>query len=217
MKHLIKQVPLFTDLAEEDLDTITKHATRRQFKKNTIILNEGDATDSLYIVEKGKAKAFLTSQNGREIILGMIGEGSCFGEVALLDGEPRSAHVMTLEPSEFLIIAHDDFQQCLKDNINIAVKLLSALVERNRELTGSIKNLALSSIYRRMVNLFLKMAVEKDDVLIIEEKLTQQQIANLIGSSREMVNKIIQDLIEGDYINIENKKISILKKLPSGW
>ncbi len=217
MNKLLSEVPFFANLSEENLEIITKHAIRRSFPKNATIINEGDQTDSLYVVEKGKAKAFLTDRSGREIVLGIIPEGSYFGEIALLDREPRSANVMTLEPSTFLIISHNDFQQCLKDNIEIAMNMLSALTERIRDLTGSIKSLALSNVYRRIVNTLLKMAVEKDGKLMIEDKLTQQDIANMVGSSREMVNKIFHDLIEGGYVSTKNKQITIHKKLPSGW
>ncbi len=217
MKELMSQVPFFSNLSDEDLETITKHAIRRSFPKNAAIINEGDHTDSLYVVEKGRAKAFLTDRNGREIVLGIIPQGSYFGEIALLDSEPRSANVMTLEPSSFLIISRSDFQQCLRDNIDIAMNMLSALTDRIRDLTGSIKSLALSNVYRRIVNTLLKMAIEKDGVLIVEEKLTQQDIANMVGSSREMVNKIFHDLVEGGYISSKSKQITIHKKLPSGW
>ena len=213
----MSEVPFFSNLSEENLEIITKHAIRRSFPKNATIINEGDQTDSLYVVEKGKAKAFLTDRSGREIVLGIIPQGSYFGEIALLDREPRSANVMTLEPSTFLIISQNDFQQCLRDNIEIAMNMLSALTERIRDLTGSIKSLALSNVYRRIVNTLLKMAVEKDGKLLIEDKLTQQDIANMVGSSREMVNKIFHDLIEGGYISTKNKQITIHKKLPSGW
>ena len=217
MNKLMSEVPFFSNLSEENLEIITKHAIRRSFPKNATIINEGDQTDSLYVVEKGRAKAFLTDRSGREIVLGIIPEGSYFGEIALLDREPRSANVMTLEPSTFLIISHNDFQQCLSENIEIAMNMLSALTERIRDLTGSIKSLALSNVYRRIVNTLLKMAVEKDGKLFIEDKLTQQDIANMVGSSREMVNKIFHDLIEGGYISTKNKQITIHKKLPSGW
>lgn len=217
MNKLLSEVPFFANLSEENLEIITKHAIRRSFPKNATIINEGDQTDSLYVVEKGRAKAFLTDRSGREIVLGIIPQGSYFGEIALLDREPRSANVMTLEPSTFLIISHNDFQQCLTENIEIAMNMLSALTERIRDLTGSIKSLALSNVYRRIVNTLLKMAVEKDGKLKIEDKLTQQDIANMVGSSREMVNKIFHDLIEGGYISTKNKQITIHKKLPSGW
>ena len=217
MKELMGKVPFFSNLSDEDLETITKHAIRRSFPKNATIINEGDQTDSLYLVEKGRAKAFLTDRNGKEIVLGIIPQGSYFGEIALLDSEPRSANVMTLEPCSFLIITRNDFQQCLRDNIDIAMNMLSALTDRVRDLTGSIKSLALSNVYRRIVNTLQKMSIEEGDVLVVQEKLTQQDIANMVGSSREMVNKIFHDLTEGGYISSKNKQITIHKKLPSGW
>ncbi len=135
----MSKVSFFSNLSDEDLETITKHAIRRSFPKNATIINEGDQTDSLYVVEKGRAKAFLTDRNGKEIVLGIIPEGSYFGEIALLDSEPRSANVMTLEPCSFLIISRSDFQKCLQDNINIAMNMLSALTDRVRDLTEALK------------------------------------------------------------------------------
>lgn len=215
--HLLGAVPLFESLTEPELQTISSHAIRRSFPKNTTIIHEGDETDSLYIIEQGKAKAFLTNRMGREIVLSLIQEGSCFGEIALLDSAPRSASVMTTAPSTLLVITRKDFEQCLADNIHIATNIIRTLTERVRELTDNIKNLALSDVYSRMVSTLYKLAEEQGEVFVVNEKLTQQDIANMVGASREMVNKIMHDLVKGGYITTKNRQIIIHKKLPSGW
>ncbi len=214
---MLKNIPLFSNLAESDLAILSSHAVTKKFAKNTIIINEGDETDSLYIILSGKIKAFLSDEHGKEIILDMAGPGEYFGEVALLDEAPRSASVMTLEPSSFLIISKGDFKNCVAKNPDIAISLIKELTHRIRVLTSSVKGLALRDIYGRVAETLLNLAAEEKGTLVISERPTQQELANMVGASREMVSRILKDLTTGGYIEVEDKKITIKRKLPSGW
>ena len=214
---MLKNVPLFSRLAESDLAILSSHAVTKKFLKNTIIINEGDETDSLYVILSGKVKAFLSDEHGKEIILATEGQGEYFGEIALLDEAPRSASVMTLEPSSFLIISKSDFRDCVAKNPDIAINLISELTHRIRMLTGNVKGLALRDVYGRVVETLLNLAKEKDGRLTITDKLTQQDLASMVGASREMVNRILRDLTTGGYITIEDRKITITKRPPAGW
>ncbi len=214
---MLKNIPLFSNLAESDLAILSSHAVTKKFAKNTIIINEGDETDSLYIILSGKIKAFLSDEHGKEIILDMAGPGEYFGEVALLDEAPRSASVMTLEPSSFLIISKDDFKNCVAKNPDIAISLIKELTHRIRVLTSSVKGLALRDVYGRVAETLLNLATEENGTLTISERPTQQELANMVGASREMVSRILKDLTSGGYIEVEDKKITIKRKLPSGW
>ncbi len=214
---MLKNIPLFSNLAESDLAILSSHAVTKKFAKNTIIINEGDETDSLYIILSGKIKAFLSDEHGKEIILDMAGPGEYFGEVALLDEAPRSASVMTLEPSSFLIISKGDFKNCVAKNPDIAISLIKELTHRIRVLTSSVKGLALRDVYGRVAETLLNLATEENGTLTISERPTQQELANMVGASREMVSRILKDLTSGGYIEVEDKKITIKRKLPSGW
>ena len=214
---MLKSIPLFSGLAESDLAILSSHAITRTFAKNTIIINEGDKTDSLYVILSGKVKAFLSDEHGKEIILDIEGPGEHFGEIALLDEAPRSASVMTLESASFLIISKEDFKDCVAKNPDIAISLIKELTHRIRLLTGSVKGLALRDVYGRVAEALLNLATEENGTLIISERPTQQELANMVGASREMVSRILKDLTSGGYINVEDKRITITKKLPAGW
>ncbi|MFQ5936118.1 MAG: Crp/Fnr family transcriptional regulator [Acidiferrobacterales bacterium] len=210
-------MPLFASLAQADLATVSGHAVTKTFPRNTIVINEGDTTDSLYVILTGKVKVFLSDEQGREIILDIEGPGEYFGEIALLDDAPRSASVMTLEPSRFSIISKSDFKECLAKNPDIAITLIKELTHRIRMLTDNVKGLALRDVYGRVARTLSNLATAENGNFVISEKLTQQDIANMVGASREMVSRILKDLATGGYIRVEDKRITIKKKLPAGW
>lgn len=214
---MLGNIPLFSSLSESDLQALSDHAVTRTFPKNAIIINEGDTSDSLYIIASGKVKVFLSDEHGKEIILDIQGPGEYFGEIALLDDAPRSASVMTLDASSFSIISKNNFQEYLGKNPDIALRVIRELTRRIRMLTASVKGLALRDVYGRVATALSHLATAEDEKLVIHEKLTQQDIANMVGASREMVSRIFKDLTAGGYIKIEDKKIIIQKKLPAGW
>jgi CRP/FNR family cyclic AMP-dependent transcriptional regulator len=192
------------------------HGIARSFPKNSIIVNEGDATDSLYIIMEGRVKAFVSDDEGREVILSTQGPGEYFGEM-VLDQGPRSASVMTLEPSRFLVVPKEDFRDFVLKNPAFSVSLIEKLISRVRSLTENVKSLALMDVYGRVARLLLELADEVDGVLVIEERLTQQDIANRVGASREMVSRILKDLSIGGYIAQTRERIVLLKKPPAHW
>ena len=192
------------------------HGIARSFPKNAIIVNEGDATDSLYIIVEGRVKAFVSDDEGREVILSTQGPGEYFGEM-VLDQGPRSASVMTLEPSKFLVVPKADFREFVLKNPAFSVSLIEKLISRVRSLTESGKSLALMDVYGRVARLLLELAQQVDGVLVIEERLTQQDIANRVGASREMVSRILKDLSVGGYISQTRERIVLLKKPPAHW
>jgi CRP/FNR family cyclic AMP-dependent transcriptional regulator len=203
-------------LTESHLRELAKHGVSRTFRKNTVVINEGDATDSLYIILSGKVKVYLADEAGKEVVLNIEGPGSYFGEM-VLDGGPRSASVMTLETSTFSVVTQSEFKKFLTENPGIAVHIIEKLIARTRALTDSVKSLALLDVYGRVARLLLELAQEQEGKLVIAEKLTQQDIANRVGASREMVSRILNDLSRGGYIEIAGKKITITKKPPARW
>jgi CRP/FNR family cyclic AMP-dependent transcriptional regulator len=215
--QILKNIPIFSSLNEIELNQMTEAAIRKTFSKNTVLINEGDETDSLYIICSGKVKAIINDENGKEVILSIFGPGEYFGEIAFIDGERRSATIITREPTEVLIISSGVFRNILSSNPNIAFNLLVGAVKRLREANKQIESLALMDVYGRVARLLVHYAKPKGDKLFIDEKLTHQEIANMTGSSREMVSRIFKDLMNGEYISIENRHITINKALPYSW
>ena len=188
----------------------------RSYPKNTVIITEGDSSDSLFVVLSGKVKAFVSDSEGHELILDTQGPGDYVGEMAL-DGKPRSASVVTLEPTTFSVVQREPLRDAIRRNPDFAVEMLSKVMERARDATDNVKNLALLDVYGRVARLLLNMAVETDGKLRIPEKITQQEIAERVGASRDMVSRIFRDLTVGGYISVENRIITINKKPPARW
>ena len=209
------QKPPFLGLTEQDIAALSRRAVTRAFPKNTIILNEGDQTDSLYIIVSGRVKVFLANEEGKEIVLDTQGPGEYFGEMVLDEG-PRSASVMTLEPCRFQLIPKDDVKALLQSHPDFAMHLVRKLIWRGRVLTEHVKSLALKNVYERFSKLLNELSVPEDGKRVLE-KLSQQEMANRIGASREMINRIIKDLTTGGYITVEGPRIVIHKPLPANW
>ncbi|HWP88709.1 MAG TPA: Crp/Fnr family transcriptional regulator [Burkholderiales bacterium] len=211
-----QQRPPFLGLSEQDIAALSRRAVTRAFPKNTIILNEGDQTDSLYIILSGRVKVFLANEEGKEIVLDTQGPGEYFGEMVLDEG-PRSASVMTLEPCRFQLIPKDDVKALLQSHPDFAMHLVRKLIYRGRVLTEHVKSLALQNVYGRFAKLLNEMAVPQDGKRVLQEKLSQQELANRVGASREMINRIVKDLTTGGYISVDGQRIVIHKPLPANW
>ena len=215
---ILQQVELFRGLSNEELETLSGSSTSRSFPKNTVVIHENDPADSLFIIESGKVKVSCSDKNGKEFIMNTQGEGDYFGELALLDDSTRSASVRTVEKSSFCIIFKDNFNRVLDEHPNIARKLIRNLAARVRKLTADVKSLALQDVYGRVANVLMDLAEERGDgSLYIPEKLTQQDIADRVGASREMVARILKDLTIGDYIRFEGRHIIINSRLPAKY
>lgn len=206
----------FKGLKESDLQAISARAVTRPFPKNAVVVTEGDRSDSLYIILSGRVKYYVSDEQGKEIVLSEAGPGEYFGEISLDEG-PRSASVMTLEPTRFSVVPHEDFRKFLAQSPEFAFDLIGKLIQRVRALTDNVKSLALMDVYGRVARMLLELATERDGVLTIEGKPTQQDLANRVGASREMISKIMKDLEAGAYIKVEPKRIVIAKSLPRGW
>jgi len=199
-----------------DLRDFAQHAVSRTYPKNTVVVTEGDRTDSLYIIVSGKVKIYVSDENGKEIVLNESGPGEYFGEMVLDEG-PRSASVMTLEPTRFMVVPKEDFKEFVGKSPEFALHLICKLIKRVRALTNDVKSLALMDVYGRVARMLLDLAVDRDGVLVIEKKPTQQEMANRIGASREMISRILGHLTSGGYIEVERDRIKIARALPRAW
>jgi len=190
--------------------------TVRSYPKHAILIQEGDKSDQLYVVLSGKLKVYLADSEGKEIIVDMLGPGQYFGEMAL-EGEPRSASVMALEPAKLAIVEREEFKRFLADNPDAAYALIVTLIRRARNLTRAVGDLALLDVYGRVARLLLDNAREEGGQLVVAGRMTQQEIAKRVGASREMVWRILDDLRQGEYIAVQDGRIVIRQQLPKRW
>jgi len=215
MQH---RIALFEGLAPESLERLMSRSVERSYPKQTVVIHEGDDPTGMYVIVSGRARAYLTDANGKEFVLATLGENEYFGELSLLDDEPRSASVATIEACRLLVLSRSTFEECLLQHPDLALQLLKGLARRVRRLTESARTLALKDVFGRITALMQDLAVDRDGVLVIEERLTHQEIARRIGSSREMVSRILKDLETGGYIGVDAAhRLAIRRKLPSSW
>ena len=203
-------------LAPETLRAIASTGVVRSYPKNAILINEGDVGDSLYILLSGRVKVYASNAAGREVVIAFHGPGEYVGEMSL-DGSPRSASVLTLEPTTCALVTRASFRQFILAHPDFALHLIERLIQRVRLTTENVKSLALSDVYGRLVKLLLALAVERDGNLVVPEKLTQQDIAERVGASRDMISRLLKDLIAGGYLSVQDRTITVLKKPPPGW
>ena len=213
----LERVDLFAGLEAEALQRLRDGARMRVYPAGSIVVNQGDEGNGLYIVQSGRLKVFLMDEQGREVTLSLLGPGDYFGELALIDDEPRSASVMALERSELTQIARGTFHALMEEQPSCRQRVMRNLAGQVRTLTESVRVMALVDVFGRMSRLFETLAVERHGAMVIEQRLTQQDIANFVGASREMVNRILRDLVTGGYISMEHQQIQLLKKLPARW
>ena len=208
----LKAVPFFTQLSDRELDVIRAVASEKSYAKNAVVLTEGEMGDSLYMIQSGKVKVFIGDEEGREIILKILGPGAFFGEMSMIDKQPRSASVTTIEASTFQVLTHVMFEKCVEQEPRIATMVMQILAQRVREADRKIGTLALMDVYGRVASTLLELAVYQDGKLVVGEKLSQQDLANMVGASREMVNRILKDLVDRGCISIESKNITIINR-----
>ncbi|MCA3217249.1 MAG: Crp/Fnr family transcriptional regulator [Burkholderiales bacterium] len=189
----------------------------RSFPKNTVIINEGDRGESMFVVLSGKVKVYVSDDGGREMILDIYGAGDYVGEMSL-DGRPRSASVMTLEPTICAVVTRSALKDAVASSPDFAMKLIDTLIERARIATDNVKNLALMDVYGRVARLLLSLAKEQPDgKLVVPERMTQQDIADRVGASRDMISRIFKDLTVGGYVTVVDRVITINRKPPARW
>jgi CRP/FNR family cyclic AMP-dependent transcriptional regulator len=206
---VLKAVPLFASFPEDQLRMLTTVVSRKSVTRSTMVMAAGDATDSLYIVLSGRLKVMMSDAEGKEVILAILGPGEFFGEMGLIDDEPRSASVVALEACELLGITKRDFKKALAENFEMTMAVMRGLVRRLREADRKIGSLALLDVYGRVARLLLDMAETIDGEKIVTKRLPKQDIAKMIGASREMVSRVMKDLQLGGYIEVRGSNIVV--------
>lgn len=207
---------MLAGLDPEALGALVGQATVRSYRANTVIMEKGDEASALYVVLSGRARVFSADDKGKEYVLNELGPGDYLGELALIDDCTRTASVVTLVPSRFLVIPKASFRAFLTSSPSVALHLIKALAARVRKLTEEVERLALCDVYGRLVDALNSRAVEENGRLITDA-LTQRDLAALVGASREMISRIFKDLKSGGYISLEGKRVVIHRKLPERW
>lgn len=207
-------------LQDDVLRAIAERGGVRHFPANAVLVTEDDLSDSLFIILRGRVKAYGAGPDGREVIYSTQTVGEYFGEMTL-DGGPRSASVMTLEPTSCAVVPGAEVRDFLVHHPDFALHLVRKLIHLARASTDQVKSLALDDVYGRMARLLRSLgraeSEAEPDVLLLPDKMTQQEIAERIGSSREMVSRVFKPLTEGGYVEIRGGRIAVLKKLPARW
>jgi CRP/FNR family cyclic AMP-dependent transcriptional regulator len=197
---VLRNVPLFSGLEESELERLARVAGRRRVGRGEQVVRAGETADAFLIMLTGRAKVTNFDEEGREVILAWLGPGEFFGEMGLIDDSPRSASVIAVENCELMVLGKQEFQRCMQDNFQVAQKLMQILVRRLREADRHIESLALLDVYGRVARLLLDLSEEEGGRRVVRQKISKQDMARMIGASREMVSKVMRDLELGGYI-----------------
>ncbi len=211
--------PTVEVLQDSLLKAIAARGGVRHYPANTVLVTEDDLADTLFIILSGQVKAYGANAEGREVVYSTQGAGEFFGEMTL-DGKARSASVMTLVPTSCAVVPGADLRDFLAQHPDFALHLVKSLIARLRESTGTVKSLALDDVYGRIARLLNRLAKtdgQNKTLRVVQDKLTQQDIAERVGSSREMVSRVFKPLLEGGYVEMRDGRVVLLKKLPARW
>ncbi|SFL60135.1 Crp/Fnr family transcriptional regulator [Pelosinus propionicus] len=211
----LREIPVFSKLPENQLEIIHNHTIERRFRKGMIVFHEGDAGEGFHYVKSGKVKVLRTSDDGREHIIKILGAGEIFAEVLMFNNQPYPATAVAVEPSCIGIIRNVDLEQLVLTNNELALQLIKALSQRLIYAQQKIKNLALNDVMSRTIEVLLRLSQEQGDIKdngIIELALdlSRQDLANLVGTTRETVTRTLSSLKKDKYIDFDGQKIKIL-------
>ena len=212
---LIRRVPLFSMLTESQAIAVADAVVKRRFKRGEVIVEQGKKSNALFILLNGRARVVTADSRGREVILATLQPGDHIGEMSLIDNEPHSATVRAEVQTDVLMLGRIEFARCLPENSSMAYAVMRGLVQRLRHADRKIESLALMDVYGRVARALLEFATETGDgEMLIREKISRQDIAKMVGASREMVSRVMKDLEERGFIQTqENGSIVVKERL----
>ncbi len=209
--QLLRRVSIFDNLSDENLAELGNHLKPIDVSRDTLIVGQDDVGDALYIIRSGRVKVVLYGESGREVILTIFRDGDFFGEMSLLDGRPRSASVIAQEKSQVLRLSREDFALHLQEYPNTALKVLSEMCKRLRHADEVIGNLALLDVYGRVARILLDLAKDVGETgeegVVIKQRPTQQELASMIGTSRETVSRVLSEFQRRGFISMQGKRV----------
>jgi CRP/FNR family transcriptional regulator, cyclic AMP receptor protein len=204
-------VALFRGLERHELAAFAAVTRERGYPRGSVIVFEDDPGDALFIVREGRVKVVLIGEDGREVILGILGEGDHFGELSLIDGQPRSAHVIAMEEARLLVLRREDFRQRVQESPRVAWALMQELSRRLRRADEQIGSLVLLDVNGRIARLLLAR-LSSDEISAKGKRLTHQQIAQMVGASRETVSRAMKDFQERGWIAVERRQVVVMNR-----
>lgn len=209
--EVLRRVPLLAALGDAELEAFAPFLRERRYPRGSMVLAQGDSGESLYLIAAGQVKVVLIHEDGREVILSVLGEGAFFGEMALLDQEPRSAHVVAMTDSMLLQLRREDFQARLRSGPDVAIALLRELSRRLRRADETIASLMLLDVNGRIANLLLELADEEGGERITQ-RLTHATIGQMVGASRETVSRTMRSLVNREILRVSRREILLLDR-----
>ena len=209
---LIRRVPLFSLLTNEQAQAIADGVVKRRFRRGELVVEQGRKSNALFILLNGRARVLTADQRGREVILAVLEAGDYVGEMSLIDNEPHSATVRAEVQTDMLILGRTEFARCLPENSSLSYAIMRGLVRRLRSADRQIESLALLDVYGRVARTLLEMAEDVDGVKLIRNKVSRQDMAKVVGASREMVSRVMKDLEERGAIETQETGSVIIKE-----
>jgi CRP/FNR family cyclic AMP-dependent transcriptional regulator len=209
---LIRRVPLFSLLTNEQAQSIADSVIKRRYRRGEIIVEHNRKSNALYILLTGRARVLTSDSRGREVILAVLQPGDYVGEMSLIDNEPHSATVRAEVQTDMLVLGRTEFARCLPENSSLSYAILRGLVQRLRNADRQIESLALLDVYGRVARSLLDMAEQDGDQLLIRNKVSRQDMAKIVGASREMVSRVMKDLEERGVIHTQENGSVIIKE-----
>jgi CRP-like cAMP-binding protein len=204
-QELLKRIPLFAALNMAQLDALSSSLSKQRFKRNECVIRFGETSNSLYIILNGKARVQMSNEKGRDVILAKLKAGDYVGEMSLIDGQPHSATVVADEKLDTLVLSREGFAQCVSSSTSISFDIMVGLVKRLRDANQKISSIALQGVYGRVAQILFDSAVPNEDgQLFIRDKLTNLDLARMVGASREMVSRVMKDFEQQSLIEVLN-------------
>ncbi|MCW2311548.1 Crp/Fnr family transcriptional regulator [Rhodoferax antarcticus] len=199
---LLRRVPIFSGLTASQMSHLSKTVVKQRFKRGELIIEQGRISGALFIILSGRARVIMSDRCAKEVILNTLGQGDYVGEMSLIDGKAHSASVKTEVQTDVLVLSHAEFVRCLAENQTIAVWIMKGLVQRLRQSSDKVISLALMDVYGRVAKVLMDAAQPRGDQgLLICDKMTRQDIAKMVGASREMVSRVMRDFEDQGFIN----------------
>lgn len=191
----LRNLPIFESVSDDRLQPIARACSLQRVDRNAVVMRAGDTIENVYFVLRGTLRVLVSDPDGREVILSILGPGELFGEMGVIDGLSRSATVVASEHCDLVVIAKADFKRCLAENFDVSLSIMRGLVQRLRAADKAIESLALLDVYGRVARLLLEMAEPgPDGHRVVTRKVTKQDMAKMVGASREMVSRVMKDL-----------------------
>ena len=209
---LIRRVPLFSMLTNEQAQSIADAVVKRRLRRGELVVEQGRKSNALFILLNGRARVLTSDSRGREVILAVLEAGDYVGEMSLIDNEPHSATVRAEVQTDMLVLARADFARCLPENSSLSYGVMRGLVRRLRNADRQIESLALLDVYGRVARTLLDMAEDDKGTKIIRHKVSRQDMAKVVGASREMVSRVMKDLEERGVIETQENGSVIIKE-----